>query len=74
MADATASRLRTHEDHQIPTTPGSPDKDQSARAPKPLSDTEAVDVKGGAVNASAVSPPHSPILKPINPRSIIPCF
>ena len=58
----------------MPNTPGSPDKDLSARAAKPLSDAEAADVKGGAISASPVSPPHAPILKPINPRSIIPCF
>ncbi len=47
---------------------------QSDRGPAKVSDADAKDVKGGVASASPVSPPHAPILKPINPRSIIPCF
>ena len=58
-------------------TAGSADNDHSARASKPLSDTEAAEVKGGAISASPASPPHSPIrkpiLKPVSPRAMEPC-
>ena len=58
----------------MPNSPGSPDKDQSARAAKPLSDIEAADVKGGGASASPVTSPKSPIFKPIIPRFAEPCI
>ena len=59
----------------MPTTPGSSDPSRSPRAPKPVSDAEAHDVKGGATSATTPnSPTLKPVAKPVIPRLALPCI